>query len=42
MSAIRSRSERLVALSGAIYAALLVLYPQRFRRAYAIEMARLP
>lgn len=40
MSAIRPRPERLVALSLAIYEALLVLYPKRFRRVYAVEMIR--
>lgn len=38
MSAIRPRPERLVALSLAIYEALLVLYPKPFRRVYAVEM----
>jgi hypothetical protein len=40
MSATRHHPERLVALSLAIYEALLVLYPKPFRRVYATEMAR--
>jgi hypothetical protein len=40
MSATRSRAERLVALSLAIYEALLLLYPRRFRHVYASDMAQ--
>ncbi|HEY7850036.1 MAG TPA: hypothetical protein VIC27_08225, partial [Ktedonobacterales bacterium] len=40
MNATQARSERLLALSLAVYRALLLLYPARFRHAYAAEMAQ--
>lgn len=40
MSAAPTRAQRLVAVSASVFAALLLLYPPRFRRAYGAQMAQ--